>query len=125
MSVAPVDPASCATSAATRLSLSMLCDRRFERLGVAGVPSFAAVAITPVPSGLDRNSRWPAPEPALDEDALGMDAAGDAEAVLGLGVHHRVAARDNAACLAHLVGAALEDGRDDVLGHLARESPPR
>ena len=62
------------------------------------------------------------PQPSLDQDALRMHAAGDAEPILGLGVDHGVPARHHPSRLQHLVGAALEDGRDDGLGHLAREA---
>jgi hypothetical protein len=61
-------------------------------------------------------------ETPLDQDAPRIHTAGHAEAVLGLRVHHGMAARDDAARLADLVGAAAEDGRDDVLGQLAREA---
>ncbi len=64
MSVAPFAPASRATSAATRLSRSMLCSAPSSTAG-SHVSFLAAVVMTPVPSGLDRNTRCPARRPPL------------------------------------------------------------
>ena len=62
---------------------------------------------------------------ALDQNPIGMDAAGHAEPVLRLGVDDGVPARDHAARLGDLVAAAAEDLRDDFLRHLAREACDR
>ena len=62
MSVAPVLPAACATSAATRLSLSMLSMAPASTVG-SQASSFAAVAITPVPSALERKTFCPGLRP--------------------------------------------------------------
>ncbi len=50
-----------------------------------------------------------------------MHPARDAESVLGLGVHDRMSSGDDAASLADLVGATVEDGSDDLLGEVSRE----
>ena len=64
MSVAPFAPDSRATSAATRFSPSMLATAP-ARVAALAWPSFAAVVITPVPSGFDRKSRSPGLSPPL------------------------------------------------------------
>src|SRR5205807_9097052 len=62
---------------------------------------------------------------ALDQNPIGMDAAGHAEPVLRLGVDDGVPARDHAPRLGDLVPAAAKYVRDDRLGHLTRESGDR
>src|SRR5205809_3569764 len=64
MSVAPRAPASRATSAATRFSLSMLATAPCSTSALAAL-LLAAVVITPVPRGFDTKSRSPRRRPPL------------------------------------------------------------
>ena len=61
----------------------------------------------------------------LDEHAVGMDAAGNAQPILRLVVDDGVAAGDDAAGLCDLLGTATKDLGDDALVHLTRKAGDR
>src|SRR5207247_7073866 len=114
MSVAPRAPASRATSAATRFSLSMLATAPWSTARLAAL-SFAAVVITPVPSGFDRKSRSPDRRPPLMRMRSAWTRPVTQRPYLGSASTTVCPPRDHAARLRDLVTASPEHLRDDRL----------